>query len=222
MAYGTKPAQVIAPEWTAQERFDIAANLPDGSTRDQVPAMLQALLAERFQLKSHKEPREFPVYGLTVARSGLKITGTAVDPSAAPPAAIEAGGGGTANGIKLNVGQGFFGLADSKVDVQNLTMPQLADVLSRMTDRPVIDQTSLSDRFTFRLDLSPDDYQSALLRAAVANGVMLPPQALRLLDLTPANVLGPYFDKVGLQLESRRAPLDVIVVDSLAKTPTEN
>ena len=49
MAYSTRPAQVIVADWAAQERFDIAGNLPDGASRDQVPAMLQALLADRFR-----------------------------------------------------------------------------------------------------------------------------------------------------------------------------
>jgi uncharacterized protein (TIGR03435 family) len=221
MAYSTRPAQVIVADWAAQERFDIAGNLPDGASRDQVPAMLQALLADRFQLKAHTEQREFPVYALTVSRNGLKITGTPVDPSAAP-AAVEAGGGGGPNGLSLKVGQGTFSLANNKVDVQSMTMPELANILSRLTDRTVLDQTALTDRFTFSLDLSPQDYQAALIRAGLANGVVLPPQALRFLDTMPANVLGPYFEQTGLQLDGRRAPLDVIVVDSVAKEPTAN
>ena len=49
------------------------------------------------------------------------------------------------------------------------------------------------------------------MRAAVNNGVVLLPQALRFLDAAPSNVLGPYIAKTGLQLEERRAPLDVVV-----------
>jgi uncharacterized protein (TIGR03435 family) len=57
MAYSLEPPQVIAPEWTAQIRFDIAGNLPADGTRERIPQMLQALLADRFQLKVHKESR---------------------------------------------------------------------------------------------------------------------------------------------------------------------
>src|SRR5580692_2271873 len=50
-AYGTKSKMITGPDWTASETFDISATLPPGSTPTQVPEMLQALLAERFQVK---------------------------------------------------------------------------------------------------------------------------------------------------------------------------
>src|SRR6266850_1831642 len=62
MAYRVRPSQVTGPDWIAQERFDIAAKLPDGSSSDLVPEMLQALLADRFQLKFHRDAKEFPVF----------------------------------------------------------------------------------------------------------------------------------------------------------------
>src|SRR5262245_4920220 len=68
MAYDKEPPQVIAPEWAGTQRFEIAATLPAGATRDQIRTMLQALLAERFQLKVHPESREFPVYALVVSK----------------------------------------------------------------------------------------------------------------------------------------------------------
>src|SRR5438034_7733968 len=49
-AYAVKPYQVIGPDWMSAQRFDISAKMPDGATKEQVPAMLQALLAERFKL----------------------------------------------------------------------------------------------------------------------------------------------------------------------------
>src|SRR5688572_23858746 len=88
MAYNLEPPQVIAPEWTGQVRFDISANLPANGTREQIPQMLQALLADRFQLTVHKESRESPIYALTVSKDGLKLKGTPVDPNAPQPAAI--------------------------------------------------------------------------------------------------------------------------------------
>src|ERR1700722_1662092 len=51
MAYGVTAGRVSGPDWIASERFDISAKLPEGGTRDQIPEMLQSLLAERFQLK---------------------------------------------------------------------------------------------------------------------------------------------------------------------------
>lgn len=221
MAYRVKPSQVLAPEWASQLRFDVTANLPAGASREQVPEMLQALLADRFQLKVRRDNREFPVYMLSVAKSGLKITGTPVD--AAPvAAAVVASGNGSAAGVTIAVGDSVFTLAANKVDVRKMTMARLAESLTRFTDRTVVDATSLTDRYDFSLDLTPEDYQLVLIRAGVNGGVSLPPQALRFLDVSPPNPLGPYFEKVGLTLESGRAPLEVLVVDSALKTPLEN
>jgi len=222
IAYSLEPPQVIAPEWVAQQRFDISGNLPAGATRAQVPQLLQVLLAERFQVKLHKESREFPIYALTVSKGGLKVKGTPVDPNAPPPAAVEAGGSGSNAGVVINVGGGTFALANSKLEVRKLTMADLAGALSRFAERKTIDATGITDRFDFSLDLSQEDYQFAMMRAAVNNGITLPPQLLRTLETAPSNVLGQYIATVGLELEARKAPLEVIVVDSASKTPTEN
>jgi len=222
IAYQTKPSQVLSPEWTSQLRFDISSNLPAGATRDQVPAMLRSLLEDRFQLKAHRETRDLPVYALTVARGGLKITGTPVDANAAPPAALEAGGRGSGAGVTINVGESTFAVVANRVEVKKSTMAQVAESLTRFTDRTVIDATSVSEQFDFGFDLSQEDYQFVLMRAGVNAGVSLPPQLNRLLDASPPNPLGAYFEKVGLSLEPRRAPLGVVVVESMLKTPTEN
>jgi uncharacterized protein (TIGR03435 family) len=222
MAYGLEPPQVIAPEWTGQQRYDIAGNLPTDGTREQIPQMLQALLASRFALKAHKESREFPIYALVIGRGGLKIKGTPVDPNAPSPATVESGGAGSAAGIVINLGQGTFTLASNKLEVRNLTLEALAQALTRFSERKTIDATGNTDRFDFSLDLTQEDYQFALMRAAVNNGVVLPPQVLRFLDNAPSNVLGQYIAKTGLELEERRAPLEVVVVDSVSRAPEAN
>ena len=222
MAYDKEPPQVIAPEWAGQQRFEIAATLPDGSTPDQIRKMLQTLLAERFQLKAHLESREFPVYALTVGKGGLKITGTPVDPNAPRPPVAEMSGSGSNAGVVIGMGAGSFGLANNKLEVRNLTMAELAGALTRFSERKTIDATGLTERFDFTLDLSEQDYQFAMMRAALNNGYPVSPSGLRLLDSAPSNILGQYVAKAGLALEDRRAPLDVVVVDSVSRTPTEN
>jgi uncharacterized protein (TIGR03435 family) len=72
-AYGVKLAQISGPDWLATQRFDIVANLPDGASPQQVPEMVQALLAERFDLKLHRESKQFPVYALVAAKTGIKL-----------------------------------------------------------------------------------------------------------------------------------------------------
>jgi uncharacterized protein (TIGR03435 family) len=61
-----------------------------------------------------------------------------------------------------------------------------------------------------------------MIRAAISAGVALPPQAMRVLDFSSGDSLANALQKAGLKLESRRAPLDVLVIDSMRKTPTEN
>src|SRR6202451_2525939 len=58
LAYRTKGNMISGPDWTGSERFDISAALPAGSTTAQLPEMFQALLADRFHVKLHKEKKE--------------------------------------------------------------------------------------------------------------------------------------------------------------------
>ena len=223
MAYQLEPPQVIAPEWTEKQRFEIGGNIPDGATRAQIPQMLQALLSERFQLVVHKESREFPIYALTVSKAGMKIKGTPVDPNAPRPPVAEVSGSGSNGGVVIAMGLGSFGLLpDYKLEVKNLTMAELANSLTRFSERKTLDVTGLTDRFSFTLELSQQDYGFAMMRAAINNGYPVSPQGLRALDSAPSNVLGQYIAKTGLALEERRALLDVIVVVSASRTPTEN
>ena len=73
IAYRVKPNQISGPDWMASERFDVLAKLPEGASRDQVPEMLQALLAERFKLAVHREVKEVGVSSLVVAKGGPKF-----------------------------------------------------------------------------------------------------------------------------------------------------
>ena len=69
-AYEVKPFQVTGPEWMAAQRFDILAKMPDGATKEQVPAMLRALLEERFKLVAHRESRNSRYIRWKWARTG--------------------------------------------------------------------------------------------------------------------------------------------------------
>jgi len=96
-------------------------------------------------------------------------------------------------------------------------------MLERFLDRPVVDSTGVKGSYDFSFDLNPEDYRVMLIRAAVAAGLVMSPDALRVLDGSPfPTSLFDGLAKVGLKLESQRSPLDVLVVDSLRKTPTEN
>jgi uncharacterized protein (TIGR03435 family) len=227
MAYRLKPYQVTGPDWIGAERFDIAATLPDGALPEQVPAMFQTLLEERFQLKFHREPKDFPIYALAVAPAGLKMTATPPDPeleNVDAKAPQEFSGGGSNQGVSINLGRGSsIAFANNKFEAKRLSMDGLASTLERFLDRPVVDKTALSGSYDLALDLTPDDYRSMLIRSAVVAGVVLPPDVLRLIDGSPAPAsLFDALEKLGLKLVARKSPLDVIVVDKILKTPTEN
>ena len=80
MAYDLKNYQISAPDWMASVRWDITAKLPDGSDLKQIPAMLQALLRDRFQMKMHRETKELPVYALIAGKGGLNLKESPADP----------------------------------------------------------------------------------------------------------------------------------------------
>jgi len=85
-AYRLKPYQLSGPAWMEQERFDILAKMPEGASLDQVPGMLQALLAERFGLKVQRESKEQPLLVLVAAKNGPKLPEAAADADVPIPA----------------------------------------------------------------------------------------------------------------------------------------
>ena len=224
MAYNVRPNQISGPDWIARERFDIVATIPEGVPAAKVPEMLQALLADRFQMKVHHESKEFAVYALMVAKGGFKLKEAPPVPDTGDkPAGVNVTAVGTGGGVAIDMGGGSsFSIGNNKLEVRRMTMRSIADVLTRFVDRPVVDMTDVKGVYDMTLELSPDDYTATLVRSAVNQGVVLPPQALRVLETASADPFSAPLQQVGLTLDSRRAPLDVIVVDSAQKTPTEN
>src|SRR5205814_5568237 len=95
------------PDSMKSQRFDILAKMPEGATKEQVPEMLQALLAERFQLKVHRENREQSIYALVVGKGGPKLKEAAPDPETPPapaPGGITLGTG--SNQVRIDQGRG--------------------------------------------------------------------------------------------------------------------
>ena len=223
VAYRVKEYQVVGPDWLNGARYEIDAKLPEGSARDQVPDMLQSLLADRFGLKLHKGSKEFPIYALVVANGGLKMKELPVDPADAVAAPVDVAVSGGPQGVSMNFGRGStLNFGNNKFQAHKMTMFGLADSLTRYLDRPVVDMTGLTAKYDFTLDLTAEDYRALLIRSAVAAGVNLPPEALRLLDNASDESLHSAMRSLGLKLEPRKAPLDVLLIDQINKIPTEN
>lgn len=223
IAYKVKNYQVSGPDWLLADHFDLAAKLPPGSDRAQVNNMLQTLLTDRFKLKFHREPKPLPVNALIIAKGGLKLTPLEPNPVDPISSDFSVGVGGSRGGFNISYGKdAYFAITNNKIEVKSLTMPVIADFLSRFVDKPIVDMTDTKGAFSFTMEFSPDDFRGMLIHAAASAGVQLPPQALQAIQGSSEASLYTALRNVGLNLESRKAPLDVIVVDSIEKTPTEN
>jgi uncharacterized protein (TIGR03435 family) len=224
--YKLKLHQILGPDWIASERWNIDATLPAGATTKDVPEMLQSLIEERFQMKYHHESKEFPVYGLVQVKGGAKLKESPPDetPAGEPSkAAVDMQATGGPQGTSVNLGNGstyFFG--DNKLEAKKLQMVQFAEILGRFVERPVVDMTELPGKYDFLLKFSDDDYRTMLIRSAIAAGINLPPEALKMIEGTTDDPLMAPLATVGLKLEKRKAPLDVMVIDSVSRTPAQN
>lgn len=224
LAYQVKPHQLSAPAWTTTSRYDIQAKLPENGTRGQVPAMLQQLLAERFGMKIHRETREFSVLALVQAKGGHRLKPSTEDsPGAAPAPQIRGGVSVAPGGTQTRTGPG----GDSRVtpgpngsvhvETRRMTMASLADFLNRYCERPVVDMTGVKGLFDADLDVSGEEVRNAA-RAHRAVVGRAPEEAS---DPSGAT-LKSSLEKLGLRLEGRKTPLEVIVMDAAEKVPTEN
>ena len=226
MAYRVKLYQVTGPDWITSDKFDLSAKLPAGSNSDQIRDMLQSLLAERFGMKLHREKKDLPVYALTLGKSPLKIQESAPDVSGEPAPAkgdLNAAVSGGANGVSVNLGNGsYYTFANGKFTVKKVTMDMLGRQLERYVDRPIVDLTGLKGNYDLTVTVTPEDAQTMLIRAAVNAGVSLPAQVVQLADHGSIASLLDGFEQLGLKMDSRKAPLDVLVVDQASKTPTGN
>jgi uncharacterized protein (TIGR03435 family) len=185
MAYGVQYYQVSGPDWMASQRFDITAKLPAGSGRDQVPAMIATLLADRFHMISHKEIKDFPVYALVRGKGELKLKESQADPlpDESAPRSVDVAAGGGPGGVTVNLGQGVeFSAANNRLEGRKISMASFVLGLTRFQDRPAVDMTGLTKTYDFTLPFSPDDFRAMMIRAALAAGVVLPPQAMKALD----------------------------------------
>ncbi|TMQ00062.1 MAG: TIGR03435 family protein [Verrucomicrobia bacterium] len=222
MAYRIKLYQLSGPEWIATERYDINAKLPEGVSPEKLPEMVQALVSDRFGIRMHREQKEMPVYALLVGKPPLKLKDSVVDPNAPPPTAVQVTGTGSAAGVAVNMGNGSsYALGAGKFEAKKINAAGMAAVLERFTDRPVMDMTELKGTYDFEFPVTPEEMQTLMIRAAINAGVQLPPQALQLLD-NGGNPLADASERLGLKLDSRRMPVEIIVIDQIQKTPTDN
>jgi uncharacterized protein (TIGR03435 family) len=222
-AYGLHDSQLIdAPEWAAVERFDIDARAdPPPPSPDALMPMLRTLLSERFQLKVRTETRQLPAYVLVRARGDRRL-----GPQIRPTQADCSGGARVMTREELMAiakegwppcGQvvtiSFLttssdGTAGSKIRMRRsgVTMPDFATFLQGQVGRPVVDRTGLEGLFDVEYTFAPQPPSPSTELAAGAN---VPPIFVALEE------------QLGLKLESERAQVPVLVVESVER-PTQN
>jgi len=135
LAYDIPSYRLSGPAWMRDTKFDIVANVPSGSTKEQFRLMQQNLIAERFQLKTHWETKDMQVYALLIAKRGSKLMeSAATDPMMRM---------GSTGGITQML---FTG---SPVERFVMQLPHVPGV-----DRPVLDKTGLTGKYDFELKLA--------------------------------------------------------------------
>lgn len=137
-AYGlSSDSQLFGPDWVKSKelRYDIVAKTAPGTTREQALQMMQALLAERFNLALHREQRVLAYYALVVAKGGPKMA-EAKDAPASVPTGV----------------QGQLRIISNRMPISTV-----ATLLSRYMRAFVVDQTGLAGDFEVKLVWTPDD-----------------------------------------------------------------
>jgi len=204
-AYDLKPYQILGgPDWVRRDVFHIDARAGFNAPADQIKLMVQSLLEDRFKLITHREQRDMPYYALVIARPDGRLgpylrslpddcTPTAVAEARKqfPPRPRTDGGG--------------------LLDMQCATLSGLVDMMSAMamaeSSLPIVDETNRSGKFVMEMRAS------SMVPSPVASVATSDPS---LPSLTTA-----LEEQLGLKLEERRGPVDVLVVDSVQQ-PTEN
>ena len=211
-AYNLGAEQQISggPAWVGSAKFDIVAK-EDAETvaavnkllKEQrgkpVRLMVQNLLAERFKLKVHHETKELPLYAMTVAKSGVKMTLAAVEPVAA-------------DGTTARRGSGISGRGRGQLQGMNTTPELLANVLGSQSEiggRMVLDKTGLTGKYDFMLKWTPDAGMGGTGDAGAS------PEA------SGPSLFTALQEQLGLKLDATKGMVDTIVIDSV-EMPSEN
>jgi uncharacterized protein (TIGR03435 family) len=213
VAYG-QPGQMLpypqllgGPTWIDTDRFDVNAKVGSESLNSvaQKQLMLRTLLSERFKLVVHTETKDLPVYTLVLSRRdstlGRQLRHAEVDCEA-----LLASQHGRRERCIL------YALPSGKLMLRGQTIGALADALTILLNRMVIDETGLSGGFDADADFNPEGLPGmAQLRSDDPNR-----QATDVPSLFTAMQ-----EQLGLKLESSQAPVEVVVIDSVER-PTED
>jgi uncharacterized protein (TIGR03435 family) len=230
MAYGLKNYQISGPGWMESERYEVVAKIPAGASKADVAMMLQAMLADRFGLVAHLETKELPIFALVVTKGGPKFKQSGAvgsDTSGVAPKLVKGTDGfpALAPGSELSRSyQVVVGGSDGimyKVWGRHETMPQLAERLSSQLNRAVVDATELKGQYDFALTWTMESFGGAIPRTDPPpdeidshTGPVMSDPGLSIFTAVQA--------QLGLKLESRKGPQQMLVVEKAERVPTGN
>jgi uncharacterized protein (TIGR03435 family) len=194
-AYNLTPRAISGgPAWVESDHYDILAK-PPGDIRpdlDEQMRMLRKLLADRFKLTFHRERKELPVYALTIAKGGPKLRPGTESPDGPKPLVF------------------VLSPQGASMPGRNVTIAELASVMQRAAlDRPVVDQTGLTERYDFDLEFAPSN---SLF------GGQGPPE---LAEPDKPDLFAAIQQQLGLKLEATKGPVETFVIDQVER-PSEN
>jgi uncharacterized protein (TIGR03435 family) len=203
IAYGVESFQFSGgPSWLSSERFDIQAKMDAATTgaltklsqAQRVLAqqqMLQALLADRFQLTAHRETKEGTIYTLVIAKGGPKLQEAKLGDPGADNMTSKASGDLTAQAVPI---------------------ARLVRNLTQMLGHPVLDKTELKGVYDFKLQFTPDDRLQSTSPLAPNARLPEPPA-----DSNAPSLFDALQEQLGLKLESEKGPVEVIVIDHVER-----
>ena len=217
---------VGAPGWIDTERYSIRATMAESVPLNASTTMLLNLLKDRFQLVTHLETRELPIFNLVVARSDGRLGPDLKRTSAECVATIEeriaaakAASGATPPALPPlgdPNGPPPCGLQRMGVGVtagSGRTIADLLPVLADMVSRPVIDKTGLTGMYDFVLKFSPDSAGTPGILRLLGTGGAPPPAADPNVPSLPAALQ----EQLGLKLDAARGPVEVVVIDKFER-----
>jgi uncharacterized protein (TIGR03435 family) len=222
------PRIVGAPDWLSSEKYDIDAKveeslaqklqkLPLDQQLAQIMLMLQSALEERCHLKLSHESQEFSVYALVVAKGGPKLTSTTL-----PPLNPEQQGAANTDTTRVN-GNAAPGTRGSRIPEPGqfvATAQPIAAILGTLSrelgGQIVLDQTELKGEYDFTLKWTPD---SGFATTTAASGQDSGTASLP--DPSGTSIFTALREQLGLKLETKKAPVDVLVITHVER-PTRN
>lgn len=184
------------PDWLDSERFDIVARAPEGTPNRLRPAMLRALLVERFKLVTHIEAKEQPVYMLVPAGNDGRL-GPQLKRSTLPCAGNTTPQPGSNCGVDTSVNDRLGTMSANGVPMDSIA----AALANYAVNRAVINRTGLEGAFDAELRFAPE----GVALAATSRG-----------DETPS-IFTAVQEQLGLRLQSDRGPVPFVVIDSVQR-----